>query len=296
MNKLIPLVVTAITIPTLTGCNQKIKRNSYLEVFEESFASQESDYHFENEYGFNTWLYDYDATVVNRLKELDAKKKYTEPTNMDKLFVYNIYRHGKGDYYLNSQIKFYDNGSIIVNDYGSNIADSYSYFTISQDDATKVFNYAQNRFEYAEQVKNEDIKTTKNEKGIDAFIAALGNKEKIPAVIKDKSQNIEFNDDGRLLNTLKNIEYTYINTSNDSSIRDNYYNAYYYNIANPFDYEHDSWYFALARHYTELHIINYMRFDRAGRQYVTYVNTYSISKEAGIAIVNEMRNIASNIQ
>lgn len=296
MHKLIPLVVFAITIPVLSGCDQKIKRDSFLEIFEGNYTSRNCDYYFEDDHGNDVWLNDYDSYVSNELKKLNAKKRYTKPTNIEKWFVYNIYGSSTDGNYLTSQIKFYDNGSIIVNEYGSHIADSYNFFTIPQEEATALFKFAEDRFTYAEQVLKEDFLTTKNEKGIDAFIDALETQTKIPGGIYDKGKTTVFEDDGRLLTTLRNIEYTYFDTTDTTDARDYNKVACYYNIKNLNDYENDSWFFVLSRNYTQVSIINHMRYDRAGHDFVMYANIYNISREAGIAIVEEMYKIASSVQ
>ena len=137
INKLIPLVVFAITVPALSGCYEKIDRKTFMEIFA-AVDFNECHYYITDQTEDVTWLTDFDGYMVNEFKEMNFVKRYTEPKNMDRWIDYDVYRYGS-DGSINTQIKFYDNGAIVVNDYGSYIAESYSYFTISQEEATNLF-------------------------------------------------------------------------------------------------------------------------------------------------------------
>ena len=289
-NKLIPIVVSIIAIPVLSGCYQKIDRKTYLEVFNDEFTPEHTEYYLENQFGFATeWLTDFDKTVANELMKLDAQKKYTKPEVVNKLFTYSMFRRGSDGYSRQSIIKYYDNGSVVINDFGTYTNDSYSYFTISKEEANELFKFVNDRFEYADQVEQEDIKATKDEKGIDQLVDALKQKQSIKGSLKGE----EFTDNGQLINTLENIEYTHTETNKQYNVTNRelcltYNTPYSYGIDN--DYP---WFLALSRDYLYVYVVNYMERDRVGRTCVSYYNTYHVEKEAGLAIYQEAVKIAS---
>ena len=288
-NKLIPLVVFAITVPALSGCYEKIDRKTFMEIFA-AVDFNECHYYITDQTEDATWLTDFDGYMVNEFKKMNIVKRYTEPTNMDRWIDYDVYRYGS-DGSINTQIKFYDSGAIVVNDYGSYIAESYSYFTISQEEATNLFKVTNDRFDYANQVRKEDLKATKEEKGIYQLIDSLKQQQSAPMSLDSR----DYADNGmQLLSTLENIEYTYQETlegyipSRDIYLK---YNAFAYE-----DGEKYPWYFVLGQNLRTVYVNNHIKMDRVGHENINYYNIYEIDYEAGRAIYSEARRISTRNQ
>ena len=281
LNKLIPLAVFAISVTSIAGCSQKIKRKTFAEIFEEANDTKENSYYFETEYGNNYYLMDVDGYMLNEIKKLDVKKRFLEPEKGEHNFTYQIYRHDEKKYSV-SRIEFYENGSIIVNDYGSHILDSYNYFSISKEEMTTFFKVCEDRVDYSDKVLADDYLATKTEKTMDAFVQSLQGKNEIPCYLHVGYRNT-FKDNGDILDMIANTEFTYEETSTSFNF-DSEKIGFVYNAEDFGEVEENQWYFVMARYYTDIFLVNYMRYDQAGHEYRFYVNEYSVSKEAGYAI------------
>ena len=281
MNKLLALAVMAISITSLTGCDQKLKRDTFLEIFEDVRDLSDCHYYISDGryYLSDAYLSDADSYVMDKLKTLDVKKRFTQPGDTETWFIYDIYRHGSGSF-LSSQLKFYLNGSIIVNEYGSHILDSYSYFTISKESAAELFKSVQDRFIYADQVYNEDLKATKEEKGVYQLFDSLKDQQSITASVGSTN----FVDRNQLLSTLENVDYEYFETVAGYP---NFDSIFFYNTTSMDQFEKNPWFFSLCRDYRTVIVTNYIKQDRVCRPDCIYYNVYTIDIEAGRTIYRE---------
>ena len=285
MNKLVLFTAITISISALTGCTQKLKRKTFSEILEGVINLDECHYYVQNGRSYNTWLNDGDSYIMDELKKLDAKKRFTEPEDMDRFVSYDIYRYGY-DRSLTSQMRFYENGSIIINEYGSDILDSYSYFTISEESAKAFFTYVEDRYDYAEQVSEEDFLDTKNNKSVYKLLDSLKDEQRIRGRL---GNDIFIDSQAQLLGTLENIEYSYFDTVAEYPPQDEMY--FLYNTADFISYEAKPWYFGLSRNYRTVYVVNYIKQDRVCRQGMFYYNVYTIDYEAGRTIISEANRI-----
>ena len=285
MNKLVLFTAVAISIGALTGCSQRLKRKTFSEILSDVTDLKECHYYIYNGHYYDSWLTDGDSYVMNELKTLEVKKRFTEPEDMDRYVIYDIYRYSYTGS-LTSSIKFYENGSIIVNEYGSDILDSYSYFTMSEESAKAFFTYVEDRYDYAEQVKEEDILETKNNKSVYKLLDSLKDEQKIRGRL---GNDIFIDSQAQLLGTLENIEYSYLETIEGYPPEDKIY--FLYNTPDFISYEVKPWYFALSRNYRTVYVVNYIKQDRVCRQSLFYYNAYSIDYEAGRTIISEANRI-----
>lgn len=285
MNKLVLFTAITISISALTGCGQKLKRKTFSEILEDVISLDECHYYIYNGRSYDTWLTDSDSYIMDELKKLDAKKRFTEPEDMDRYVVYDIYRYSYTGS-LASSIKFYENGSIIVNEYGSDILDSYSYFTISKESAKAFFTYVEDRYDYAEQVMEEDFLDTKNNKSVYKLLDSLKDEQKIRGRL---GTDMFVDSQAQLLGTLENIEYSYFDTVAEYPPQNEIY--FLYNTADFVSYDVNPWYFALSSNYRTVYVVNYIKQDRVCRQSVFYYNVYFIDYEAGRTIISEANRI-----
>ena len=85
MNKLVLFTAITISISALTGCTQKLKRKTFSEILEDVINLDECHYYVQNGRHYNTWLNDGDSYIMDELKKLDAKKRFTEPEDNEVL-------------------------------------------------------------------------------------------------------------------------------------------------------------------------------------------------------------------
>jgi len=292
-HNLIPLIVFAITVPVLTGCDQKVKYSNFLDIFENAGNVEQNNFHYIDKDGEYQWGYDIDSFFMNEIKKLPATKRFTSINESEQQrFVYDVV-HYRGAKYTktmlmsHSYMTFYANGSIIVNDYGEGVLDSYNYFSISQEEMTAFYQVVEDRFEYAREVKIEDMKITREEKGVYQLLNSLKQKENIPASV----DSVEFKDTNQtLLETLENTEFTYLESY--EGYLSPYDLPFVYNTSSADNYEDNPWFFGLSRDCKTAYVMNYISMDRVGRNGLFYYNTYSLSREAGNAIMSEARRIA----
>ena len=289
MNKLVFLTAAIISITSLTGCDHKIKRASFSEIIDSvDLKSGECQYYLANGRSHDMWLTDDDSYVMNELKKLEVKKRFTEPEDMNRFIAYDIYRYGY-DYSLTSQIKFYENGSIIVDEYGTYVLDSYSYFTISKESASALFTFIEDRFDYAEEVKKENFIDTKDNKSVDKLFDSLKQETDIKCCLND---NAFIDKQGQLLGTLENIEYTYFDTVMDYP--PSAYFLFLYNTTSIDNIETNPWFFALSRDYRTVYVVNYIAKDKVCRKGLFYYNIYDIAVEAGRTLYKEASRVMND--
>lgn len=285
MNKLVLFTTVAISIGALTGCSQRLKRKTFSEILSDVTDLKECQYYIYNGHYYDSWLTDGDSYVMNELKTLEVKKRFTEPEDMDRFVVYDIYRYSYTGS-LTSSIRFYENGSIIVNEYGSDILDSYSYFTMSEESAKAFFKYVEDRYDYAEQVMEEDFLDTKNNKSVYKLLDSLKDEQRIRGRL---GNDIFIDNQAQLLGTLENIEYSYFDTVAEYPPESEIY--FLYNTPDFISYEVKPWYFGLSRNYRTVYVVNYIKQDRVCRHDVFYYNVYTIDYEAGRTIISEANRI-----
>ncbi len=301
-NKAIILPIMMVTsISTLTGCSQKVNYKQFSDIFVDCSNTEQNSYYFETQYGSNVYYEDCDSYIFNEIKKLQPVKRFTATDGTQRHFVYNLVHTVKtnnSDYYerYRSQMFFFINGSIVVNDYGYGVLDSYNYFTMSADDAASFFKMAEDKFDANDNAIQQDRDSTKTDKSIDAFLNALTNQETIIGNVSKNGYSSRndyetFTDDGALLRTLKNVEYNYFATEECEKYILEDRNLLFYNFAKE-DIGNEikqAWFLTLENNYRYVRVYNMMERDSLNRPNIAYVNVYSISKEAGVTIYNEAK-------
>ena len=285
---LLPLTLTVLS---LTGCNnRKVRYDTFRDVFSTPVPEySEATYYFDEGFGSLNVLEDCDSYMRNEMIKLEAPKRYTKPDKSSSYFTYHYY-YTFNNQYRNTHFTFYINGSIVVEDNGSNIRDSYNYFTVSTEDMAAFFKLVEERFEYAAQVIEEDKERVKNEFTIDAFVEHLKDKKRIDtAVVNERGNRRVYEDGGVIRDMIANTEFEYQQTTQDY-ISDAYITLIY-NSTSLYDHELHPWFFAMDNSYKTVYLIYVFNQDRVGRRSMQYQNVYTISREAGLAFYKQATGI-----
>ena len=295
------LAVASLT--SLVGCNKKINYQNYADIFANvgGTGDLKNNYFIETQFGSNVYYYDADNYMLNEMKKLTPVKKFTKTNTAEKRFVYTLYHNspdGSAEWYGYhvSTMSFYMNGSIIVNDYGSDVRDCYNYFTLSKEDTDKFFKVVEDKFQSNIDVILEDKETTKNEKGIDQLLEYLETKQEVIGEIYSRNDSYgkvnAFHDEGSVLNTLKNIDFKYLTTEvfEYNYIVENSCLAYNYSKSKEPE-ENEKWFLTMEDNLRYVTVYNRIGLDRTGNPETCYANHYTISYEAGRAIYQQAVNL-----
>ena len=295
------LAVASLT--SLVGCNKKINYQNYADIFTNvgGTGDLKNNYFIETQFGSNVYYYDADNYMLNEMKKLTPVKKFTKTNIAEKRFVYTLYHNsqdGNAEWYGYhvSTMSFYMNGSIIVNDYGSDVRDCYNYFTLSKEDTDNFFKVVEDKFQSNIDVILEDKETTKNEKGIDQLLEYLETKQEVVGEIYSKNNSYgkadTFHDEGSVLDTLKNVDFKYLTTEvfEYNYIVENSCLAYNYSKSKEPE-ENEKWFLTMEDNLRYVTVYNRIGLDRTGNPETCYANHYTISYEAGRAIYQQAVNL-----